>query len=98
LTTFGAQSHDIGNKRERLPTDVTADNPLLSGETADSNDRDDAEHWVVVYEELTALLSASDPPDGMLERYRQRLQFWRCRRDELAGLAGADGQSSKVVE
>lgn len=96
----GARSSDVGNVQERLPFDLTqaADVPLLSGEMADSNDRDDAEHWVVVYEELTALLRASDPPDEMLERYCQRLNFWRWRRDELAGPAGANGQPGEVVE
>ena len=85
---------------ERRAADLTlaADLPLLSGEMADSSDRDDAEHWVVVYEELTALLRASDPPDGMLERYRRRLQFWQCRRDQLEQLAGGNGQSGEVVE
>jgi hypothetical protein len=76
---------------------VSADVPLLSGEMADSSDCDDADHWVAVYEELTALLSASDPPDGMLERYRRRLRFWHRRREQLAR-AAANGRSSEVVE
>jgi hypothetical protein len=57
--------------------------PLLPGEQPDSGLRDDAEHWIAVYEELTNFLldALPDVPDA-LERYRGRLEYWRRRRVE----------------
>jgi hypothetical protein len=98
---IGTSVLDIGIDavQGRRAADLTqaADVPLLSGETADSNDREDAEHWLAVYEELTALLRASDPPDGMLERYRLRQRFWHHRREQLSGPA-PNRRSNGVAE
>ena len=57
---------------------------VLPGEMPDSDVRDDAEHWVAVYEELIGFLVGSQAADGALPRYRHRLSFWRSRRDQLA--------------
>lgn len=61
--------------------------PLLPGEEADSEYRDDAEHWIRVYDEL--LTSAGELArdangaraalEAAQERYRRRLAFWRQR-------------------
>lgn len=72
--------------------------PLLPGEMADSQDRDDVEHWVAVYEQLAGFLRESDAPDEMQERYRHRLRFWRVRRAGLAEPAAEMGQQSEAVE
>lgn len=58
---------------------------LLPGEVRESELPDDAEHWAAVYEELTRFLLESDLDAHMVERYRLRLDYWRRRRDELAG-------------
>ena len=63
---------------------------LLPGEVADSELRDDAEHWIAVYGELTRFLVEAE--SGVIDatltdtlgRYRRRLDHWRRRRDELA--------------
>lgn len=63
---------------------------LLPGEVADSDLRDDAEHWMAVYGELTRFLVEAeggviDPSLAeKLRRYQRRLDHWRRRRDELA--------------
>jgi len=72
--------------------------PLLPGEKADSHDHDDADHWVAVYEELTAFLHASSAPRSMLDRYSGRLGFWRGRRDELGWPATRNGRRSRAAE
>jgi hypothetical protein len=72
--------------------------PLLPGETADSQDRDDVEHWVAVYEQLTCFLTNFNAPDAMLQRYRQRLQFWGARRAALARPASRNGHWSEAAE
>jgi hypothetical protein len=67
--------------------------PLLPGEEADSEYRDDAEHWIRVYEELLAsageLAANANGARGALEaaqgRYRRRLAFWRRRAQERGG-------------
>lgn len=74
-----------GLDRQRRPE------PLLPGEMADSRLRDDAEHWIAVYEELIGFLRGSEAADGQLARYHRRLTFWRHRRDQLGNGNGPDG-------
>ena len=57
--------------------------PLLPGEMFDSDLADDAEHWAMVYEELTRFLVQIEQSDEAVERFRRRLEYWRCRRDQL---------------
>jgi hypothetical protein len=71
---------------------------LLPGEMADSQDRDDVEHWVAVYEQLIGFLSEFDAPDEMQDRYRQRLRFWRGRGARLARSASENGHWSEAGE
>ena len=68
--------------------------PLLPGEQPDSGLRDDAEHWIAVYEELTNFLldALPDVPDA-LERYRGRLEYWRRRRVETEHPGLSRGES-----
>jgi hypothetical protein len=73
-----------------------AELPLLPGEMADSDLADDAEHWAAVYEELTGFLVQLDPTDDAVERYRRRLEYWRCRRDELGGVPKPNGHRSEA--
>jgi hypothetical protein len=75
-------------ERDAVHLARVAGGPLLPGEAADSELPDDAEHWAAVYEELTGFLVQVDPPADAVERYRRRLEHWRCRRDELGGAAG----------
>lgn len=75
-----------------------ASEPLLPGELADSHDRDEIEHWVVVYEQVTGFLDEFDAPAEMQERYRQRLRFWRGRYAELARPVSENGRWSEAVE
>lgn len=77
-------------------TSRAAEAPLLPGEIPRSDLRDDAEHWTAVYEELVGILRASAPPEGMLERYQLRLDYWRRRREELTAPPLPDGHSSKA--
>jgi len=70
--------------------------PLLPGETARSDLRDDAEHWTAVYEELVGILRTAVPPEGMLQRYELRLDYWRRRRDELSAAPRPNGHPSQV--
>jgi 3-hydroxyisobutyrate dehydrogenase len=80
------------------PADLTPEGnmPLVPGEISNSTDRDDAERWVTVYEQLTNMLRASRPVEGVLHRYVQRLRFWHARRDQLSESAGADAGSSEA--
>ncbi|MBV8528893.1 MAG: hypothetical protein JOZ75_11295 [Candidatus Dormibacteraeota bacterium] len=83
---MGADRAD-GDSRER----AGETSPLLPGEWCETTFRDDAEHWVSVYEELVddaAGLAASaegvsTPLDAVVSRYRCRLKFWRRRLAEL---------------
>jgi hypothetical protein len=72
--------------------------PLLPGEIADSEDPDDVEHWVVVYEQLAGFLNEFDGSDEMQERYRQRLRFWRGRHAEVTQPASENGRRGEAVE
>lgn len=78
--------------REARRTDVpgTAKAPLVPGEVADSNSRDDAEHWTNVYQELIGFLAGVDAGSAALERYRRRLAFWRRRRQQLTEAMSAN--------
>jgi hypothetical protein len=59
---------------------------LLPGEPEGSRHVDDAAHWVAVYTELTRFLTSSGLPlPHTMERYLQRLDFWRQRLHELNG-------------
>jgi hypothetical protein len=73
---------------------MAANVPLLPGEVADTNVPEEVEHWAAVYEELTDFLLRVEPPQEMVERYRRRLEHWRCRRAQLDGAPEANGHSS----
>ena len=76
----------------------TAVAPLLPGEVTDSHHRDEVEHWVAVYEELTRFLYQSSAPDHLLERYLRRLRFWRGRLDGNGMPPPANGQWREAGE
>lgn len=65
--------------------------PLFPGERQDSPFREDAEHWVAVYQELVVrageLAATANGSHGALQkaqqRYRRRLAFWLQRLDEM---------------
>jgi hypothetical protein len=60
---------------------------LLPGEVPTSQASEDAEHWVAVYSELVDFLGRHPETEVIrrtIERYRERLWFWRGRRDELS--------------
>jgi hypothetical protein len=61
----------------------TGKEPLLPGELSDSEHRDDAEHWVAVYQELIGFLVGYETPTSTVERFRWRLTFWRRRSEQL---------------
>ena len=73
------------------PAPETDESALLPGECDDTNFRDDAQHWVSVYEAMVShardLASAGDGLESALTeslaRYRQRLEFWQQRLREL---------------
>ena len=59
---------------------------LLPGETPDSVDPDDVQHWIAVYEELLGTvppLAAGDDGHGLprahAQRWQGRLDFWSQR-------------------
>lgn len=82
------QADRTDGERPALETEESA---LLPGECDDTNFRDDAQHWVTVYEEMVShardLVSAGDGLESALTeslaRYRQRLEFWQRRLREL---------------
>ena len=73
------------------PPPGTEESALLPGESDDTSFRDDAQHWVSVYEAMVShardLASAGDGLESALTesltRYRQRLEFWQQRLREL---------------
>jgi ADP-ribose pyrophosphatase YjhB (NUDIX family) len=74
LTTGSGLSGSSGTER------------LLPGEPVDSDQFDEVQHWVIVYEELTAFVRQAERDlSQMLNRYARRLEHWRRRHDELAG-------------
>lgn len=86
--------------REDYGTDhwVAQEVPLLPGEVADSDIRDDAEHWSTVYEEMIGFLVTLDSQDPWLERCRQRLTFWHRRRKQLMGPNDANRRSDEAAK
>ena len=59
---------------------------LLPGEEPTSRMSEDAELWVAVYSELLDFLGGHPEAEALwrtIERYQQRLTFWRRRQDEL---------------
>lgn len=74
---------DVNDLVERQPS--RADR-LLAGEAQDTESLQDAEHWLAVYEELTAfLLQVELDVSETLARFHVRREHWRRRRQELGG-------------
>jgi hypothetical protein len=69
---------------------------LLPGELPTSEDPEDAAHWVAVYSEQTAMLRSLS--DGLtlgetVNRYEQRLAFWRERHRQLSSDSSGEAVS-----
>lgn len=63
--------------------------PLQPGEADQSDRLEDAEHWLAVYEELIRfLMDVKEVSADKVASFRARLDYWRHRRDELAGQYG----------
>lgn len=68
---------------------------LLAGEEPATEQVEDVDHWIAVYEELVAgarrLLAIAPEPDvriaAELRRLQERLAYWRVRRSALARLS-----------
>jgi hypothetical protein len=72
--------------------------PGLPGENPNSPLLDDAEHWVLVYEQLHTLLEETGVPVSSEHqaRYRRRLEYWRGRQMELADGSSGPARSNEV--
>jgi hypothetical protein len=61
---------------------------LLPGEDLQSDALNDAEHWVMVYEELLSFLSQANLEIPAVDRCRRRLAYWSRRVAELTRRIG----------